>query len=153
MPLLAAALAVPLAAADLAHRRLPDVLTLPACPAAVVAVAVAAAYGPGPPLVGAAVAGAVVFAGAHALVRAVAPGWLGAGDVKLAGSLGALLGAVGWAALVTTALAAAVFTAVLALAAVTPRWRHWRSGVPHGPGLLAVTCVAVLFPGAALEGL
>jgi leader peptidase (prepilin peptidase)/N-methyltransferase len=74
----------------------------------------------------------VVFGGAHLAVHVLAPRALGAGDVKLAGSLGAVLGAVGWSALVVGAVLAALGTAVVALA------RRTRAA-PHGPGLLLAT--------------
>ncbi|MFD2400193.1 hypothetical protein ACFSVJ_30210 [Prauserella oleivorans] len=71
--------------------------------------------------------------------------------MKLAGSLGGVLGATGWPAVVVAACTAAVVTAVLALAAALLRVRRWRDGVPHGPGLLLATCLVVVFPGAGLE--
>lgn len=134
-------LAVVLTVTDLRHRRLPDALTLPAYPAAAVLLAIAAVWA-GWPLVAGAVLGAGVFLGAHAAVHFVSPGSLGAGDVKLAGPLGAVLGAVGWPTLVIAAWLAAVCT--LGLRVVAPR--RFREGVPHGPGMLAATCVIAVFP-------
>jgi leader peptidase (prepilin peptidase) / N-methyltransferase len=143
VPLLLSWFAVPLVAADLARRRLPDVLTLPAYPALGLAVGLAAASGPDQGMGPRAAAGAVLFGSAHALVRWCAPHAMGGGDVKLAGSLGAVLGAVGWAALAAAATFAAVVTAVLAIVA--------RSGsAPHGPGLLAATWLVAAFPGGHL---
>ncbi|MBK1788135.1 prepilin peptidase [Prauserella sp. ASG 168] len=151
VPLVVTALAIPLALADLVHRRLPDVLTAPAYPLVGGALGVAAMAGPGGALAVRAVLAAVVFAGVHALVHAVAPAALGAGDVKLSGSVGGVLGATGWQALVIAACTAAVVTVVLAGAAALLRVRRWRGGVPHGPGLLAATCLVALFPGSGLE--
>lgn len=167
VPLVVTAVAVPLAAADLRYRRLPDVVTLPAVPLVLAAVVVAAVSGPGDGvdtgLVVGAVAGVVAFAGAHLLVRFVVPGSLGAGDVKLAAALGGALGAVGWPALVVAAcLASLVTLAVATTAAVTRvvravRTAGWRfclvaargnGGVPHGPGLLLGACLVATFPGA-----
>ncbi|HKN99378.1 MAG TPA: prepilin peptidase [Pseudonocardiaceae bacterium] len=143
VPLLLSWFAVPLVAADLARRRLPDALTLPAYPALGLAVGLAVATGPDPGVGARAVAGAVLFGGAHALVRWWAPHAMGGGDVKLAGSLGAVLGAVGWAAVAVAATLAAAVTAVLALAL--------RAGsAPHGPGLLAATWLVAAFPGGHL---
>lgn len=140
VPLALAASAVPLAAADLRHRRLPDVLTLPLYPVVATALSVAALAGPGFGLLVRAFAVAVVFGGLHLLIHALARSSLGAGDVKLAGSLGAVLGAVSWSAMVVGAVLAAFVTAALAVA------RRWRRGVPHGPGLLAATWLVSLFP-------
>lgn len=123
VPLLLGWLAVPLAAADLIARRLPDALTFAAYPVLGLAVLPAGWH---------ALAGMVVFGGAHVVVRAVAPGSLGGGDVKLAGSLGAVLGALGWADLALAAALAALGTLLLAVATRS-------RAAPHGPSLLAVT--------------
>ncbi|WP_328608098.1 A24 family peptidase [Amycolatopsis sp. NBC_00345] len=104
-------LGVPLALADLRHRRLPDVLTLPAYPLLAAGLA-----GGGLETLTAALTGVLLFGGAHLLVRHFAPGQLGAGDVKLTGILGAVLGAVGWPALAFAAVAASVLSAALAAA-------------------------------------
>lgn len=145
MPLVLGWFAVPLVAADLARRRLPDRLTLPAYPILGLTVALAATTGPGAGMAVRAVVGALLFGGVHLAVRLCAPRALGGGDVKLAGSLGAVLGAVGWAALAVAATLAALITAGIALAA---RSRT----APHGPGLLAATWLVAAFPGGHLPG-
>jgi leader peptidase (prepilin peptidase)/N-methyltransferase len=142
VPLLLGWFAVPLAAADLARRRLPDVLTLSACPALGLAVALAAVVGPDGGLWVRALGGVVVFGGVHLLVRALAPTAIGGGDVKLAGSLGVVLGALGWAALALAAVGAACCTLVLAVAS---RSRT----AAHGPGLLAAAWLLAAFPATA----
>ncbi|HJQ06192.1 MAG TPA: hypothetical protein VJ872_12145, partial [Nocardioides sp.] len=70
---------------------------------------------------------------------------LGAGDVKLAGALGAVLGAVSWVALPVAAAIAAVVTVALAVV------RRSTGGVPHGPGLLAAASLVAVFPGTGGE--
>lgn len=150
VPLVVTAPAVALTLADLGHRRLPDALTLPAYPLIAAAMTVAAIAGPATGLLVDAAVGALLVGGVHALVHTLAPASLGAGDVKLSGSLGAVLGTVGWPALVIAACLAAATTLGLALVAVVLRVRHWRAGVPHGPGLLAATCLVAVFPGAGL---
>ncbi|WP_197321258.1 prepilin peptidase [Saccharomonospora sp. NB11] len=147
VPLAATAFAVPLALADLRHRRLPAVLTIPSYPLGAVAVAVAAFSGPGVTLLVTAVVGGVAAWGVHAVIHRVAPTSLGAGDVTLSGSLGLLAGAAGWPTLVVVTVLASAVTAVLAGVGLAARVLRWRDGVPHGPGLLAATCVGVLFPG------
>jgi leader peptidase (prepilin peptidase)/N-methyltransferase len=142
VPALLAVVAVPLALADLRHLRLPDVLTLPAYPLFGAAVGAAALGGGGPSLAVRAAAGAALFGGAHALVHRATPGSLGAGDVKLSGSLGAVLGAAGWAALALAAVVAALLSLAVAAVRRNPR-------VPHGPALLAAAWLCALFPGAA----
>jgi leader peptidase (prepilin peptidase) / N-methyltransferase len=92
---------------DLRHRRLPNTLT-----------AAAAVLGPlsllllGPGAVGRGLLGGLVAVVGYGLVHALRPAALGLGDVKLAGPLGAVLGAASWSALVVAAALAAVFTGV-----------------------------------------
>lgn len=111
---------VVLAAIDLRHHRLPDALTLPLYPV----LAVAEFH-----RLGAAALTALVFGGAHLAVRRWRPGLMGGGDVKLAGSLGAVLP-------LPMLLPAAMLSSAVTLAiAAVRRTRR----VPHGPGLLAAT--------------
>jgi leader peptidase (prepilin peptidase)/N-methyltransferase len=144
VPLVVTAFAVPLLLADLRYLRLPDVLTLGAYPVFGTAVGAVVAYGGAEFAVRAGV-GALVFGGVHLAVHRLRPGSLGAGDVKLSGSLGLVLGAVGWAALVLCAFLAAVVTLLFGLFA-RRRERGWRTAVPHGPGLLVATWLIVLTP-------
>ena len=110
---------------DVLHRRLPNALTVPAIPAGLLLL------GPvGAAAVARGVAGALVALSAYGALHLLAPASLGAGDVKLAGSLGAALTGVGWAALGLAALLAGLFTVLLAL--VTRQ-----AAVPHGPVMVA----------------
>jgi leader peptidase (prepilin peptidase) / N-methyltransferase len=130
--------------ADLISRRLPDALTLPAYPVVAVLLGAAAlGTGDAAPLVRGA-AGALLWAGGYAAVRLVAPGALGGGDVKLAGSLGALTAATSWSGLLLAVLAASVVTAA---AAVPVRMLGYHD-VPHGPAMLAAAWLVVLHPPA-----
>ncbi|OXM43735.1 prepilin peptidase, partial [Amycolatopsis thailandensis] len=124
----------------LRHRRLPDVVALAAYAALAAALAVAAAGG-GAASAGRAVLGGLVFGGAHALVPALSPRSLGAGDVKLAGSVGAVLAATGWPSVVLGAVAAALLSVALAVGGP----RH--PVVPHGPGLLVAAWALAVFAG------
>lgn len=158
VPLALAWFGVLLAATDLVCRRLPNALTLPAYPVLAALLGVAAWYGPGTALGLRAVGGALLFGGAHAVVHLLAPRSLGAGDVKLAGVLGAVLAAVSWPALALGALLAALCTA--GYAAVRALRRHglgYRAGrpggrtltardptLPHGPGMLAAAWLVTL---------
>ncbi|MPZ65010.1 MAG: prepilin peptidase [Pseudonocardiaceae bacterium] len=140
MPLALGWLAVLLSATDLAQRRLPDALTLPAYPAAAVLLAVAACGAGDPVLALRGLLGGLLWAGGYAAVRLVAPGALGGGDVKLAGSLGAVTAAVSWSGLLLAVLAATVLTALLA--AATAPFGH--RDVPHGPAMLGAAWLVVL---------
>jgi leader peptidase (prepilin peptidase) / N-methyltransferase len=138
--------AVAAGAVDVAHRRLPDALTLPALPVALLLLVPAGASA-----VARAAAGAALAAVVHAAVHVVDRRALGAGDVKLAAPLGAVLAAVAWPALVLGAVLAAGLTAVVAVgfavAGAVPgggagRW--WGRSVPHGPSMLAATWLVTL---------
>lgn len=136
-------LGVALGVVDLQHHRMPDALTLPAAGLAPLTLLPLGAAALGRGLLGSAVA--VVGYGAVHLSR---PAAFGAGDVKLAASVGAVLGGVSLAALALAAGLAALLTAAIALAA-TAAGRLSRSGVvPHGPSMLAagwlVTLLAAL---------
>jgi leader peptidase (prepilin peptidase)/N-methyltransferase len=142
VPLLLGWAGVLLAGADLAARRLPDALTLPAYPV-VAALLGAAAVGAGDVgLLVRAAAGALLWVGGYAAVRLVAPGALGGGDVKLAGSLGALTAATSWPGLLLAILAASVVTAAVAGPARIFGYRE----IPHGPAMLAAAWLVVLHP-------
>ncbi|MCI4676151.1 prepilin peptidase [Candidatus Mycolicibacterium alkanivorans] len=118
--------ATALTVVDIRQRRLPNALTLPG---AALVVMVAVAYGRGP----AALYGAVGLTALYLTVHLVAPGGLGAGDVKLAVGLGALTGAFGPDVWLLGAVGAPVLTAVFG---VLGRTRT----LPHGPSM----CVASL---------
>jgi len=145
VPLVTATLAVPLTLSDLRCRRLPDVLTLPAYVLLAVAVVVVACTGADGAIAIRATVSALLFGGLHAGLRLLAPGAMGAGDVKLAGSVGGVLGASGWAALPVAAVIAAAVTLLLAVVE-TCRGRRGH-GVPYGPGLLAGALLVTVLSG------
>lgn len=139
-PLALGWLAVLLTITDLAHRRLPDALTVPAYPVAAALLAVAV-YGSGDGgLAVRGLLGAALWGGGYAMIRLVAPAALGGGDVKLAGPLGAVSAAVSWSGLLLAVLAASVLTAVVAVAAAPFGHRD----VAHGPAMLGAAWLVVL---------
>ncbi|MCE7010572.1 A24 family peptidase [Kibdelosporangium philippinense] len=127
--------AVVLIATDLKHGRLPDALTLSAYPVFGLLLAFAGSLER-------ALVGAVLFLCLHATVHFLAPDALGGGDVKLSGSLGAVLGSVSWLALSVGLALAALIT--LALRGVS--LGRYSDRVPHGPGLLAATWLLAFLP-------
>ncbi len=131
-------LAVAAAAVDLRHRRLPDALTLPALPAALVLLVPI-----GTDAVLRALLGAVVLAGAHAALHLAAPRAMGAGDVKLAAPLGAALAASSWPALPLGALVAALLTGLVATLGVTLGLLTRGDALPHGPSMLVAGWLVV----------
>lgn len=131
-------LGVAAAVVDLRHRRLPDALTLPAL---AVAFVLLVPLGTGAVL--RAAAGAVVASVAHAVLHLIAPRAMGAGDVKLAAPLGAVLAAASWAALVLATGLAAMITGLVAVVLVG-RGRAGRgSAVSHGPSMLVAAWVVL----------
>lgn len=130
-------LGVAAGAVDLRHRRLPDALTLPALPAAVLLVVPV-----GLDAVPRALAGAAVLAAGHAAVHLLAPQALGAGDVKLAAPLGAVLAAGSWPTLGFAVALAAVLTGVAAAVALACRALTRSAALPHGPSLLLASWLA-----------
>lgn len=122
---------------DLRHRRLPDALTLPAALVAPVVV-----WPLGPAAAGRGLLAGLAGVAAYGAVHVLAPAALGAGDVKLAGSLGTALGAASWPAVAAGAVLAALMTAALAVGmtacgALTTGRGARASPVPHGPSMLA----------------
>jgi leader peptidase (prepilin peptidase)/N-methyltransferase len=128
-----------LAFIDLDVRRLPDFLTLPAYPVAAVLLALcsvvtadwSALYR------AAACAGlAVVVFFIAALVSPGAEG-LGLGDVKLAGTLGALLGWFGWEIALYGLLTGFILGGLAAAALLVARRADRKSHLSFGPALIA----------------
>ena len=139
-------LGVAAGAVDIAHRRLPDALTLPALPVALLLLLPL-----GPPAVLRAVGGAAVAVTVHGAVHLLAPHAMGAGDVKLAGPLGAVLAAAGWSAMALAALLAAALTAGVGVAGMLGRGPPRGAALPHGPSMLAASwVVTTLLAGAGL---
>jgi leader peptidase (prepilin peptidase)/N-methyltransferase len=126
------------AAVDLRHRRLPDALTLPALPAVLLLLSPLGAQA-----VLRGMLGAVVLAGAHAAIHLAAPRAMGAGDVKLAGPLGAVLAASSWPAVPLGAVVAALLTAMVATFGVTVGLLARGDALPHGPSMLAAGWLVV----------
>ncbi|HKS52247.1 MAG TPA: prepilin peptidase, partial [Pseudonocardiaceae bacterium] len=89
-----------------------------------------------------AVVGALLWAGGYAAIRLISPGALGGGDVKLAGSLGALTAATSWSGLILAVLVAGALTAMVA----APARMFGCRDVPHGPAMLAAAWLVVLHP-------
>jgi leader peptidase (prepilin peptidase)/N-methyltransferase len=122
-----------LIAADLGCRRLPNVLTVPG---AIVVPAVLVATGSARALLG----GALLF-GIYLVVHLGAPRAFGAGDVKLAwsvGSIACLGGTAGWTVAALTAPVATAVVGSIAAACGYPRAR-----IAHGPSMCAATLLAV----------
>lgn len=134
--LVLAAGGVVLALVDLDTHRLPDALVLPGY--AVLPALLTAAVLLGAPLEAlarAACGGAAVFS-FYALLRAIRPGAMGGGDVKLSGVLGIALGFAGWNALIVGAVAAFVLGGAVGIALLAVRRAHLQTALPFGPWMI-----------------
>jgi leader peptidase (prepilin peptidase)/N-methyltransferase len=124
---------------DLDVRRLPDFLTLPAYPIAAALLAVCSAVtGDWPALArAAACAGIAVFA--FLLAALLSPGaeGLGLGDVKLAGTLGGLLGWIGWQNALYGLLTGFILGGLAAGVLLLFRHADRKSYLSFGPALIA----------------
>lgn len=131
-----------LTAIDLEHRRLPNALVYPSV---ILAAAIVLAAQPfdGALSLSNAVLGAVAFGGGLLLVAILSRGGMGLGDVKLAGLIGAVVGAVD---LPSVAVAAGVAILIGGLTAVVAllRGAERRSALPFGPMLAAGALAAVV---------
>jgi len=139
-----AAVGMALALIDLDCKRLPDVLTLPSYPVAVVLLAAAAAFGSDSGELGRALlGGAAMFALYFALCFAY-PAGMGFGDVKLSGVLGLYTAWLGWGAWVVGVFTGFLLGALFGIALIAARRGGRKTAVPFGPFMLLGVLVAVL---------
>lgn len=139
-----ASITVPLAVIDLRTLRLPNAVTLTAYPVVALLLLLPAAidgrwsdYGR------AALAGAALLA-LYVVLHLINPAGMGLGDVKLAGSLGALLGWISWNALLWGAMAGFLLGAIAGLLLIALGRAGRRSELPFGPAMLAGAWLAIL---------
>lgn len=140
-------LAVPLAAVDLKHHRLPDALTLPAAPLTLAVCAADSwwADGDGADVGRAAIAG-VVVGGLFLLLVTVAPAAMGRGDAKLAFTLGIALGYLSWPAVLLGVFAGFVAGSLAGLVGMVTGRAGLRSAIPFGPALLLGCWLVIAVP-------
>lgn len=149
--LVLAPFAVVLALVDAGVRRLPDPLTLPLAAGAVLLLGGAGLL-PGAggswtsALLGGLVLGAVYF-----VLFLIHPGGMGFGDVKLALSLGAVLGWYGWAVLFAGAFAGFLLGSVYGVGLVVLRRAGRGSAIPFGPFMLSGAWLGVLLGALAVR--
>jgi leader peptidase (prepilin peptidase)/N-methyltransferase len=128
--------AVVLAGVDLRTHRLPDRVLYPAVVVCAVALGTdAVVTGGWAALLRAAMAAGLAFALATG-ARVLSAGGLGAGDVKLLGLLGLVLGWAGWGVLMGGVLAGLLVGALGSLLLIAVGRAGWRTRVPFGPPLL-----------------
>lgn len=145
-----AAAAIPLSFVDLAVHRLPDRLTLPAAAWVLAWLGVAAlAGGTGAAWVRAALAALVCGLGFLLVTLITRARGFGEGDAKLALGAGALLGWLGWSAVLTGLFLAFVASGLVAAALLVTRRVSRRDSLPFGPFLAAGTLVTLAWAGVS----
>lgn len=140
-----AAVGVPLAAIDLRHHRLPDVLTLPSYPIAALLLAAATVVQGGGADYLRAVLGMIVLFGLYLVMHAIYPAGMGFGDVKLAGLLGLYLGWLGWGTLIVGTVLGFIAGGVVGLVLVLSGRASRRSAIPYGPLMLVGALLGILW--------
>ena len=143
-----AALSVALAFIDVAHRRLPDLLTLPSYPVAIAALGVATPFvrHGASHLLHAAI-GLACASAFYLILALLYPAGIGWGDVKLSGLLGLYLGWIGPTALFIGLAAGFVLAAAAALALIAAGRATRKSQIAFGPFMLAGSLVVIIAAG------
>jgi leader peptidase (prepilin peptidase)/N-methyltransferase len=137
-------LAVALVQIDVAVRRLPDRLTLPAYPAVVLLLTLAAAVGGDWGRLVRALLGGVALGACYLLLGLFSGGQLGGGDVKLAVPIGLVLGWLGWSTVLLGAAAGFVLAAIAGLALLATRRASMRTLISFGPYMLWGALLAIV---------
>ncbi|MEV0324197.1 prepilin peptidase [Streptomyces sp. NPDC050658] len=142
--LLLAPFGVLLTVVDFTVHRLPDVLTLPLAAAALALLGGAALL---PEHGGSwlhALYGALALGGGYFVLFLISPNGMGFGDVKLALSLGAVLGWYGWGVLLLGTFAGFVLASLYGGALVVARRAGRKTAIPFGPFLVGGAFVGLL---------
>ncbi|MGW7641833.1 prepilin peptidase [Streptomyces decoyicus] len=137
--LLLAPVGVMLAAVDCEVQRLPDALTLPTAGATLTLLTAAALLPGHHGSLTTAALGALALAGGFLLLFTINPAGMGLGDVKLALSIGAVLGWYGWLVLLTGTLLAFLIGALYGVTLLLLGRATRRTAMPFGPMLLLGT--------------
>ncbi|MFE3116590.1 prepilin peptidase [Streptomyces niveus] len=141
--LLLAPFAVLLALVDRNVHRLPDQLTLPLAAASAALLGIAAllpdAGGSWPT----ALLGGLALGACYFVLFLINPNGMGFGDVKLALSLGVVLGWYGWLLLFVGAFAGFLFGSLYGLGLMALRRANRKSAIPFGPFMIAGALVGV----------
>ncbi len=138
-----AAAGVALALIDLDHHRLPDAIVLPSYPVLVALLALAALRTDDPPVARALLSAGIWLALYGGLWLGSAGRGMGAGDVKLSGLLGLLLGWLGWGPSVLGLFAGFVVGSVVGVALLCSGRVTRRARIAHGPFMLVGAALGV----------
>ena len=131
-----AAISIALALIDLEHFRLPDPITLPSYPVAILLLLIPAVADSSWWEFERALIGMAALFAFYDVVAFIAPKGMGGGDVKLAGVLGLYLGWLGWAQLAVGAFMAFLVGGVISIGLVLFAGAGRKTRVPFGPFML-----------------
>jgi len=139
-----AVVGVALALVDLAVKRLPDRLTLPAYPVLGLLLALTAIIEHDGSALSRALLGGLALAACYLILAVVSGGRLGGGDVKLAGLIGLALGWLGWSPLLTGACLGFLLAAIVSLVLLAGRRVTRTTLISFGPYMLVGALLATL---------
>lgn len=143
-----AAIGIALTLIDLDHHRLPNVIVLPSyVVTAVLLVFASAVTGEWDRLIFAAIGCAALYA-IYWVLAVAYPGGMGFGDVKLAGSLGMLLGWIGWSALLVGAFGAFLLGGLVGALLMIGQRATRKSRIPFGPYMILGVWVGIVAGGS-----
>ena len=145
------AIGVALTLIDLDVKRLPNAIVLPSYVVAAVLLGAAALFGDDWGSYLRAGLGMAALYGFYFALAWIYPAGMGFGDVKLAGVLGAYLGWLGWAEVITGTFLGFLFGGVVGMALMAVGKAGRKSKVPFGPFMLAGAFVAILWGGALAD--
>lgn len=139
-----ASISIALALIDLDTHRLPNAIVLPSYIVLATLFTAACLFGaPWQNLLRAAIAGVTLFA-FYWLLRAIRPGGMGGGDVKLAGVLGAALGWTGWGSVAVGVFAAFFLGGFVGIALMLTRRATRTTAIPFGPFMLIGAWIGIV---------
>ena len=139
-----AAVGVALALIDLDVQRLPDALTLPSLAVAGVLLSIAAIAGDDMDALLRALIGAVVLGAFYFAVWFAYPAGMGFGDVKLAPTLGAYLGFLGYGVLTCGAFLGFLYGGLIGVGVILFKEGGRKTKIPFGPFMVLGALTAVL---------
>lgn len=142
--LLLAPFAVLLALIDRNVHRLPDQLTLPLAAAAAVLLGAATLFPHDGGSWPTALLGGLVLGACYFVLFLINPNGMGFGDVKLALSLGVVLGWYGWLVLFVGAFAGFLLGSLYGLGLILLRRANRKSAIPFGPFMIAGALLGVV---------
>ena len=139
------AIGIALAFIDLDTKRLPDKLTLPSYPVALVLLGVAAAVGGTWDALLRSLLGGVALGLFYGVLWFVYPAGMGFGDVKFSGVLGLYLGWISWGTVALGGFLGFLLGGVVGVALLATKRATRKTGIPFGPFMILGAILAILW--------